>query len=154
MPGAFALSLAHDDELELRDAYGRRQAALSIGLYCREVQLPAPASGWETATVGYVYRLTAAAAGAAPEREVVEYHWHPWVPDVSFPHLHAMDAPARTSRLHLPTHFVTLRDLLAFAIRDFGVRANRPGWERALEGADAVLRASIEAALSSRAAAL
>jgi hypothetical protein len=149
--GAFALNLANDDVLELRDAEGTVQAGLSISLYFREVQVPAPSSGWDIATVAYVYRLTIAAAGAVPEREVVEYHWHPWIPGVSFPHLHAMDAPARTRRLHFPTGYVTLRDVLTLARRDFGVRTNRPGWERALEESDAALRASIDVAQSTMA---
>lgn len=145
---SFALNLANDDALELRDAHGTVQAALSISLYCREVQLLAPTSGWEIATVAYVYRLTAAEAEGAPEREIVEYHWHPWVADVSFPHLHATDAPARTSRLHFPTGYVTLQDVLTLAMREFGVRANRSDWERPLGEADAVLRTSMEVARS------
>ena len=66
------------------------------------------------------------------EREILAYHWHPHIAQITFPHLHLGPGAAigrpELSTAHLPTGTVELRDVLLLAVRDFGVAPLRNDW--------------------------
>jgi hypothetical protein len=139
--GAATLLPGSGASIPFRDTQGRTRVALSLRLHHRTVQVTVSPRRWEVRTVAYGYQFD---DPDDPRREIAGYHWHPHVQGIAYPHVHALDAPAATRRLHLPTGFVTLRDLLTFAMRDFDVRPVRADWQAALEAADAALRASLQ----------
>ena len=53
-------------------------------------------------------------------------------------------APSALSRLHVVVPHCTLRHVLTFAMRDFGVRPIRDRWRPVLDDAHDVLEASME----------
>jgi hypothetical protein len=137
---AEGLGIAGGGPILLENQYGETQLGLSIKLHYR-IERPASTPGrWGVRTVAYVYRLEDA---HHPQRQIAGFHWHPHIAGIPFPHVHAMDAPPATQRLHLPTGYVTLTDVLTFAMRDFAARPIRDDWEDALDKADQVLRESI-----------
>jgi hypothetical protein len=138
--GADMLLPDSGDSIPLRDIHGTARIALSVRLHHRTVQVTVSPRRWEVRTAAYVYQFD---DPDDPRREIAGFHWHPHVEGLPYPHVHALDAPASTQRLHLPTGFITLKDVLLFAVRDFDVRPIRADWQAALEAADASLRASL-----------
>jgi len=81
-------------------------------------------------------------------RELFAYHWHPLgLSSVDTPHMHISSArpvalptrPGSTptgelvlSRIHFPTHYMNLSNLVRFLITELGVGPRRPDWESVL----------------------
>jgi hypothetical protein len=74
-------------------------------------------------------------------------NWHPSVLDMTYAHCHAYAAPPGTRRLHLPTDFITVREIVRWLMRDFGVYPLVDQWERAVDEAGAVLLESLRWAI-------
>ncbi|HLZ70710.1 MAG TPA: hypothetical protein VKV26_12485 [Dehalococcoidia bacterium] len=93
------------------------------------------ARSWETAITSYHLAFE-----DPEEREILAYHWHQHIAQIPFPHLHLGPgaAPGRPelSAAHLPTGHVQLRDVIALAVRDFGVAPLRTDWADVLAGSD------------------
>lgn len=140
--GAEVLLTATGDPIALCDAYGTECLALSLRLHFRIEHVSSSPRRWETRTVAYSYGLK---DPADVRREIAGYHWHPHVPGIAYPHLHAYTAPPPTDRLHFPTGYITLKDVLGFAMRDFDVHPlqGKGGWREALDTLDTVFRASL-----------
>ena len=73
----------------------------------------------------------------ADRREILSYHWHPeGQSPITFHHLHigngAMAGREELQTAHLPTGYVSVGDIIAMLIRDFGVAPRRPDWESLL----------------------
>ena len=69
------------------------------------------------------------------QREILAYHWHPGPREfVQTPHLH-LGSGARVgfdplvSKTHLPTGYVTFREIIRALIRDLSVEPIRSDWE-------------------------
>ncbi|MGH2352542.1 MAG: hypothetical protein ACRDJN_13110, partial [Chloroflexota bacterium] len=137
---AYALDLAGRDVVELRDAGGEPCLALSIQLFCRIVRLPGTPRRWTTHTTKYLYRLE---DPADPRRRIVACHWHPDVEGITFPHIHPLVASPEAQRLHYTIPHATLKDVLTFAMRDYGVRPIRTDWQAAHRAADETPQASL-----------
>jgi hypothetical protein len=81
---------------------------------------------------GYWYQVR-----RADGPEVLAFHWHPAGPgaNIPFPHLHlgrALGAIDIDPKAHVPTGRVSLEAVVAFLIRELGVRPLRPDWESVL----------------------
>ncbi len=120
--------------------YGAPRLTLITSIQYR-VEQPAGTRGqWEVRIVAYEYVVK-----AADGPELLAYHWHPQrLPGlqgpprtfVTTPHLHlgagaGVVAPS-LHRAHLPTGPISLQEILRLAIRDLGVRSQRPDWDRVL----------------------
>ncbi len=123
-----ALTLGVPEAVKLPGA----DIALSIRAYARVVERDDGVAPWSADLVSYFYTLRDAQAG-----EIVAYHWHTERRSpVDFPHLH-LGAGSGVSRdelqkAHIPTGRVELEDVLAMAIREFGVRPRRDDWAEIL----------------------
>jgi hypothetical protein len=144
--GANVLLTEPRAQIPLRDEHGTARLGLSLRLNYQLVSLSHSPRRWEVRTTAYIYRIR---DPSDPRREIAGCHWHPYVEGMTYPHVHALDAPASTQRLHLPTGFLTLKDVLLFAMRDFDVRPVRADWQAALQAADASLHASLRWAAAS-----
>lgn len=122
------LALGSDEAVKLPGA----DIALSMQIFARVLERADQAPPWEVSPFGYLYALK------EPEgREILAYHWHPGRRSpIDFPHLH-LGAGSGVSRdelqkAHIPTNRVELEDVLALAIREFGVRPRRDDWAEIL----------------------
>ncbi len=87
---------------------------------------------WRADTTGYYYSIL-----DGEGREVIAYHWHPGRRSpINFPHLHLGSGSGvsrnELQKAHIPTGRVELEDVLAMAIREFGVRPRRDDWAEIL----------------------
>lgn len=92
---------------------------------------------WDVSQTGYIYALE-----LRDRTEVVAYHWHPLgIGLVTNPHVHFGPASARLDsavrpgelhKVHFPTGFVSLEDVIRLAIVEFGVEPRRPDWDAIL----------------------
>jgi hypothetical protein len=74
--------------------------------------------------------------------EVVSYQWHPQrTIDMQDPHVHFGPASARPDfplrpgelhKVHFPTAFVSLEDVIRLLIEEFGVESRRSDWREIL----------------------
>lgn len=105
--------------------------ALSIRVYARVAERTGEAP-WRADLASYFYTLR-----DLEGQEILAYHWHPNSRSpITFPHLH-LGAGSRVGReelqkAHVPSGRVELEDVLAMAIREFGVRPRREDWARIL----------------------
>ncbi len=84
---------------------------------------------WSAHTTGYSYDIE-----MLEGHEVVAYHWDPreeirgGTSRYRKPHLHVrgLTAPFPLSKAHFPTDFVSIQEVLLFAIRELGVHPLRP----------------------------
>jgi hypothetical protein len=89
--------------------------------------------GTGISVVGYGYTLLHD-SGA----EIVSYQWHPRTPEsVPFPHVHFGPASVRPDsavrpgdlhKVHFPTGYVSLEEVIRLAIVEFGVNPRRGDW--------------------------
>jgi hypothetical protein len=141
--GAEGLTLANGDPMPLRTGRGEAHLALAIRLHYRTVEAPGTLRQWIVQPASYSHKLEDA---ANPRHEILRYDWHPQIPGVAFSHVHVPEAMGTiTGRTHIPTGFVTLQDVVAFAIRDLGVvpLAARADWRIRLQHAGEALEASL-----------
>jgi hypothetical protein len=124
----------------LHDRHGTAVIAVALQLHYLPLLVSAAPRRWEIRTVQYVYRVHSV---QEPRGQIAGYHWHPRIEDMAYAHCHAYAAPADTSRLHLPTGFITPRELFTWLMRDFGVAPIATDWQRALTDVDEALRASL-----------
>lgn len=92
-----------------------------------------PSQRYEAVLEGYEHYLGDAETG----REILAWHWHAESRH-RHPHLHIGAAAARErlpalEKAHLPTGAVSLADVVACAVRDFGVVPLRRDWRQVLE---------------------
>ena len=139
--GADGLRLTGRTAMELRDGGHQPRLVLAAALFYRVVRLETIRARWTVRALGYAYELAGVAGHGRP---IASYHWHPHVPGVPFPHVHLPAAPSALSRLHVVVPHCTLRHVLTFAMRDFGVRPIRDRWRPVLDDAHDVLEASME----------
>ena len=71
------------------------------------------------------------------------FHRHPNLEEIAFQHDHFLAAPAELQRLHVAVPHCTIKHVLTFAMRDFGIEPVRDDWEEAVDEADVVLRESM-----------
>lgn len=111
---------------------GIAEVSLWLRHFARVVEHEGSQGPWRADTVGYYYALL-----DVEGREIIAYHWHPGRrSSIDFPHLH-LGAGSGVSRdelqkAHVPTGRVELEDVLALAIREFGVRPRREDWAEIL----------------------
>lgn len=91
-------------------------------------------------TTGYLYALD-----DRDGFEVLAFHWHPEQrSDRHAPHLHlgagAGVGRIEVARAHIPTGYVTLAQVIRFAIEDLDVEPGRPDWRAVLDEAESDLR--------------
>lgn len=97
-------------------------------------------------TVAYQYQLE---APGEPPRQLLRLEWHPYVPGMTIAHVHPGEAvigqgSVISERAHIPTGgFVTLKDVLGHAVRDFGVQPIRDNWSERLDRAHEALMTSL-----------
>ncbi len=86
---------------------------------------------WAAATVAYHWAIL-----DGSEREIIAYHWNP-EQRVAFPHLHLGPAAglgtSRLHKIHLPTGYLVLPDIIGLLITQFVVRPRRADWKQVLE---------------------
>jgi hypothetical protein len=121
---------------------GQAGIGLAVGQLYRIVRAAGRRGPWHVEPAAYRYALA-----DADGREVLAYHWHPDVTDVTFPHLHISHGAVRADTLeraglsaahnalrpdlsgaHLPTRSVLLQDVLWLVIAHFGARPRRADW--------------------------
>lgn len=90
--------------------------------------------GFDPSIAGYGYTVL-----QAPAIEIVAYHWHPESADGSAdPHVHFGPAsvrpdsavrPGELHKVHFPTGYVALEDVICLEIDEFNVAPLRSDWE-------------------------
>lgn len=90
------------------------------------------ATPWAVRSLGYWYQVRRTGGP-----EVIAFHWHPRGQggNIPFPHLHlghAIGPVAIGAKAHVPTGRVSLEAVVAFLIRELGVRPLRPDWDDVL----------------------
>jgi hypothetical protein len=95
----------------------------------RYVPDPAHRGEVKCQTLQYIYTI---AAEADPDRELLEWHWHPDVRLEPHLHLHATDLHlGELDKYHIPTGRVSFEEVARFLIKDLGV-PGRGKWEKVL----------------------
>jgi len=85
---------------------------------------------YKVATRSYIYTLY------DKDGEIVGFHYHPdQTPDIGFCHMHFRRSDYK--RAHFPTGRVAIEEVVALAIRDFGVAPRRDDHEE-------IIRAGLE----------
>lgn len=115
---------------------GEIPLTLSVRQNYRIVEDELPRGPWKVSIVAYSYVL------AEPEgAEFIAYHWHPLIPNVSFPHLHLQSGLQlgfkRLQGVHIPTHRIAVEDVLRFVITELGVTPRRADWSEILDSSQA-----------------
>ncbi len=74
--------------------------------------------------------------------EIVSYQWHPDAPEgIPFPHVHFGQASARPDsvvrpgeqhKVHFPTGFVSIEDVIRLLVEEFSVGPRRSDWREVL----------------------
>lgn len=116
------LSLAGADPVRLG---AEHQLTLDVGEHYRVRE---GSDGWEVEVVAYFY------AFARNNEDVIVYHWHPYGrSSIRRPHLHVradLQIGERwLGKLHLPTGFVAIEDIVTLAIRELRTEPLREDWE-------------------------
>ena len=93
---------------------------------------------FSSSIIGYSYMVL-----HQPNIEVVAYHWHPESAEgAADPHVHFGPASARPDsavrpgelhKVHFPTGFVTLEDVIRLLIEEFNVEPRRSDWREVLD---------------------
>lgn len=126
----------------LRMRPGMLPLALNIVHWYRITESDVPGASWRIATAGYHYGIERAEAG--DQRELIVFHWHPHVDQVTTPHMH-LEAGAQVgftplAAAHIPIGRVPLEAVVRLA-HDLGVEEQRPDWENVLAEAEATFHA-------------
>jgi len=116
------LSLAGSDPVRLG---AEHQLTLDVGEHYRVRE---GSDGWEVEVVAYFYVF------ARNNEDVIVYHWHPYGrSSIRRPHLHVradLQIGERSlGKVHLPTGFVALEDIMTLAIRELRAEPLREDWE-------------------------
>lgn len=98
-------------------------------------------ASWTVRSLGYWYQVR---HGDGPE--VIAFHWHPTgVGGAIPPHLHlgrALGPVDIDAKAYLPAGRVSLEAVVAFLIRELGVRPLRPDWDAVLAANQAAFDAN------------
>lgn len=96
-----------------------------------------PSRRWSIQLVGYMYTVH-----LRDLTEVVAYQWHPQrTIDLPYPHIHFGPASARPDsavrpdelhKVHFPTGFVSLEEVVWLVIDEFNVEPRRSDWQEIL----------------------
>lgn len=135
------------DPVPLRIRSGRRDLFLAVAFRYSIAYIPEDRErgSYSVRTSYYSYRIL-----DGDEQEILVYHWHPeGVSGVRSPHLHVSCVPTialaqrgrrardlRTipfGKMHLPTGFVSLADVVELLITEFDVEPRRDDWTDLIE---------------------
>jgi hypothetical protein len=101
------------------------QLTLDVGEHYRVRE---GSDGWEVEVVSYFYVF------ARHNEDVIVYHWHPYGRSpIRRPHLHVLAdlqiGERWLGKVHLPTGFVAIEDIVTLAIREPRAEPLREDWE-------------------------
>ena len=113
---------------------GTSRLRLFFQQYYRIVQSGVSHAMWTVVEEGYNYSIRDAGG-----REILGYHWHPTgISSYVSQHLHighgAMVGREELHNAHLPTGYVSIRDISRLLIGDLGAAPRRGDWEAVLGG--------------------
>ncbi|HEX5308922.1 MAG TPA: hypothetical protein VFW38_07570 [Solirubrobacteraceae bacterium] len=116
--------MAGNDPVALR---GTSRLTLAISEHYFVVN--APDNDWQVQSAAYFY-----AVGRQDTGELLAFHWHPCGNSpVTTPHLHVRAniqiGERWLGKVHLPTGFVAIEDIVTLAIRELGAEPLREDWE-------------------------
>jgi hypothetical protein len=87
---------------------------------------------WSVLVTGYFYTFVLRNTG----RELLAFHWHPYVIAKAFPHVHlesGLELRSDLAGLHVPTGPLALEDIIRFAIEELGIRPRVRHWAAVLD---------------------
>lgn len=121
--------MAGNDSVALHGA-DRLTLAVSEHYFVLEV----PDAGWQVQRAAYFY-----AVGRQDTGELLAFHWHPrGKSPIATPHLHVrvniQIGERWLGKVHLPTGFVTIEDVVRLAIHELGATPLREDWEQLTAG--------------------
>lgn len=116
--------MAGNDPMALRGA-----SRLTLAVSEHYLVVDAPEGGWQVQRAAYFY-----AVGRQDTGELLAFHWHPrGKSPVTTSHLHVRAniqiGERWLGKVHLPTGFVAIEDIVKLAIRELGVEPIREDWE-------------------------
>lgn len=122
-----ALVMAGNDAVALR---GTSRLTLAVSEHYFVVE--EPSAGWRIQNSAYFY-----AVGRQDTGELLAFHWHPrGKSPIVTPHLHVRAniqiGERWLGKVHLPTGFVAIDDIVLLAIQELGAEPLRQDWEAVL----------------------
>jgi hypothetical protein len=75
--------------------------------------------------------------------DLFQFHWHPHIDRVPWPHVHARMTPGVAARHHIPTSRVSLESVIRFTILELGVRPMLDNWRDILDANERVFAARL-----------
>jgi hypothetical protein len=138
----YPIDIGMDEPVPLRVEPRHPQIGITVAQYVRIKATGSPVrqDRFEASDIGYFYALT-----TVDGNEILSFHWNSQTIDPDqrdFPHLHigainldpgSLIRPGTFHKMHVPTGYITVEDVIRLAITELSVRPLRSDWEQVLE---------------------